>query len=86
MHPRVICAGYELAKERSLKYLEENYMTYNDDEKDLRLAAVSALNTKVKQALAEQLGDICVSAVLTANRTSAEKHLIDLSMIEIMTM
>ncbi|KRX36748.1 T-complex protein 1 subunit zeta, partial [Trichinella sp. T6] len=83
VHPRIICDGIELGKDRCIELLDEMKVCL-PLEKDLLLkVAGTALRTKVAAELADHLTEIVVDAVL-AIRT--EHKPIDLLMVEIMTM
>ncbi|KRY28509.1 T-complex protein 1 subunit zeta [Trichinella spiralis] len=83
VHPRIICDGIEMGKDRCIELLDEMKVCL-PLEKDLLLkVAGTALRTKVAAELADHLTEIVVDAVL-AIRT--EHKPIDLLMVEIMTM
>ncbi|CAL5970630.1 TCP-1_chaperonin subunit zeta [Hexamita inflata] len=86
VHPRVLVDGFSLARDRCLKVLEEVKLELNNDSDELLQAARTCLNTKLKPVLAEMMAKICVDAVAIAGKTAKEKNLIDLHMIEILTM
>lgn len=82
LHPRVISAGYELAKSATLAHLADRQLAGGDRER-LQCVARTTLRTKLAPALAAQLADICVDAVLCIQQ---EGQPIDLFMIEIQQM
>ncbi|PYH63566.1 chaperonin-containing T-complex subunit CCT6 [Aspergillus vadensis CBS 113365] len=83
LHPRVITDGYEIAKNESLKFLEQFKLERTIDRELLLSVARTSLSTKLNSALAEKLTPDIVDAVLAIHR-APEKP--DLHMIEIMTM
>ncbi|GAT24468.1 t-complex protein 1, zeta subunit [Aspergillus luchuensis] len=83
LHPRVITDGYEIAKNESLKFLEQFKLERTVDRELLLSVARTSLSTKLNSALAEKLTPDIVDAVLAIHR-APEKP--DLHMIEIMTM
>ncbi|CAK48619.1 T-complex protein 1 subunit zeta [Aspergillus awamori] len=83
LHPRVITDGYEIAKNESLKFLEQFKLERKIDRELLLSVARTSLSTKLNSALAEKLTPDIVDAVLAIHR-APEKP--DLHMIEIMTM
>lgn len=88
IHPRIIVDGYELAKNHAINLVDnfkETILTkdgYIDREKLIQVARTS-LRSKLYQEIADHMTEICVDAVLNIH-TSGE--IIDLNMIEIMTM
>eukprot|EP00249_Psilotum_nudum_P013496 c24363_g1_i1 orf=128-1732(+) len=87
MHPRLLVDGFEIAKKATLDFFEKFktpvVMGDSPDKELLRMVARTTLRTKVYEALADQLTDIVVNAVLCI-RKPAEP--IDLFMVEIMHM
>ncbi|KAI5955015.1 CCT6 [Candida jiufengensis] len=84
VHPRVIVDGFDIARETSLKFLDEfKTKVENFDREFLLQIARSSLITKVNNELAEILTPIVTDAVLTVK---SDDHPLDLHMIEIMTM
>ncbi|KAI5965869.1 CCT6 [Candida pseudojiufengensis] len=84
VHPRVIVDGFEIARETSLKFLDEfKTKIENFDREFLLQIARTSLITKVNNELAEILTPIVTDAVLTVK---SDDHPLDLHMIEIMTM
>ncbi|GKZ23140.1 T-complex protein 1 subunit zeta [Aspergillus brasiliensis] len=83
LHPRVITDGYEIAKNESLKFLEQFKLDRKIDRELLLSVARTSLSTKLNSALAEKLTPDIVDSVLAIHR-APEKP--DLHMIEIMTM
>jgi len=84
LHPRVIAEGFNLANERTRKFLEEFKVKKNTSDKHfLTNMARSSLRTKVHQKLADRLADIVVDAVLTIKK---DNEPLDLFMIEVMAM
>ena len=61
--------GYEAAKKAALKFLETfKVAAAPDDREVLRCVARTSLRTKVYEALADQLTDIVVDAVLAIRK------------------
>jgi T-complex protein 1 subunit zeta len=83
LHPRVIAEGYELAREQSLKLLDEFKQTKVVDGALLQQVAKTSLCTKLAPELANQLVTIVVDAV---GCIRVEGEQIDLHMVEIMHM
>ncbi|CAI7592177.1 hypothetical protein N7533_006804 [Penicillium manginii] len=83
LHPRVITDGYEIAKDETLKFLDQFKLERTVDRELLLSVARTSLSTKLNHALAEKLTPDIVDAVLAIHR-APEKP--DLHMIEIMTM
>jgi len=91
VHPRVLADGFELARRRTVAFLDDYKIPLpsGDTEalrKVYRDVAFSSVCTKVHSKLAESLADIVTDAVLIADRSSKEKGLLDLHMVEIMSM
>eukprot|EP00743_Colponemidia_sp_Colp-15_P000136 GILK01000156.1.p1 GENE.GILK01000156.1~~GILK01000156.1.p1 ORF type:complete len:557 (-),score=88.46 GILK01000156.1:1575-3188(-) len=83
LHPRIITDGFELAKNETLRFLEEFQVKKQVDRELLVSVARTSLRTKVHPELADKLTEIVVDAVLTIRRDGQP---IDLHMIEIMHM
>lgn len=87
MHPRVLVDGFEIAKKATLEFLEKLktpvVMGDSPDKEILKMVARTTLRTKVYEALADQLTDIVVNAVLCIRKPT---EAIDLFMVEIMHM
>ena len=84
LHPRVIVQGFELARDATIKFLEE-YKQQHEGEFDratLVEIARSSLRTKVDLELADHLTKIVVDAVTCVHREDT----MDLNMVEIMYM
>jgi len=92
LHPRVLVEGMELAREHTLKFLEEYKVGIPDgdiDRETLVSIARTALRTKVHEELADHLTEIVVNAVQVVHSKGATEHdtpTLDLHMIEIMNM
>ena len=83
LHPRVITDGYELAKEESLRFLQD-FTQKRDIDRELCLSvARTSLSTKLSQSLADKLTPSLTDAVLAITQPGQKP---DLHMIEIMTM
>lgn len=84
IHPRVIVDGFDIAREESLKYLDEFKTKIESFDREFLLQiARSSLITKVNNDLADVLTPIVTDAVLTVKH---DDQPLDLHMIEIMTM
>ncbi|KAK9091183.1 hypothetical protein Sjap_024360 [Stephania japonica] len=87
MHPRVLVDGFEIAKRATLQFLEtfktRVVMGDEPDHEFLKMVARTALRTKLYEALADQLTEIVVNAVLCIRKPEEP---IDLFMVEIMHM
>ncbi|XP_074279242.1 T-complex protein 1 subunit zeta 1 [Silene latifolia] len=87
MHPRVLVDGFEIAKRATLQFLEKFktpvVMGDEPDREILRMVARTTLRTKLYEALADQLTEIVVNAVLCIRKPLEP---IDLFMVEIMHM
>ncbi|CAK9187992.1 unnamed protein product [Ilex paraguariensis] len=87
MHPRVLVDGFEIAKRETLQFLEKFktpvVMGDEPDKEKLKMVARTTLRTKLYEALADQLTDIVINAVLCIRKP---EEAIDLFMVEIMHM
>lgn len=87
MHPRVLVDGFDIAKRATLDFLEKFktsvLMEEAPDKEMLKMVARTTLRTKLHEALADQLTDIVVNAVLCIQKPEES---IDLFMVEIMHM
>lgn len=83
LHPRIVTDGYEIAKDETLKFLDEFKLTREIDRELLLSVARTSLSTKINTSLAEHLTPSIVDAVLAIHRAPAKP---DLHMIEIMKM
>lgn len=83
-HPRVICDGFERARDATLEFLDE-YKTEikNLDREMMVQVARTSLRTKCHMELADHLTEIVVDAMRCIHK---EGHAPDLHMIEIMHM
>jgi len=85
IHPRLLCEGIELAKERVLKYIDGSAMKKDTSDRDLLIQIASAsLRTKMHKELADLFTEIVVDAVLCIRKPGEDK--VDLHMIETMHM
>ncbi|MCQ2817064.1 MAG: T-complex protein 1 subunit zeta [archaeon] len=83
IHPSHIVDGIELAKKKSLEFLDTvKHIPANIDREFLLNIARTSLSTKLTKALADQLTEIIVDAVLCIKKDDN----IDLHMVEIMHM
>ena len=83
LHPRVITDGFEIAKDETLRFLDEFKLNRDVDRELLLSVARTSLSTKLNTTLAERLTPAIVDAVLAIYKEPAKP---DLHMIEIMTM
>jgi len=84
LHPRILVDGFELAKKKSLSFLEEFKVKKDTLDRELLLnVARTSLRSKLHQELADTLTSIVTDSVLTIRRKDQP---IDLYMVEIMTM
>jgi len=85
LHPRIICEGFDKAKEKALQVLDDMKINLTDSETKEILNSVSrtSLGTKVHPKMAEQLTPIVVDAVMAIRE---EGKPIDLHMVEMMEM
>ncbi|CAJ0950059.1 unnamed protein product [Ranitomeya imitator] len=83
LHPRIVTEGFEAAKEKALKVLEEVKVSKEMDRETLINVARTSLRTKVHAELADVLTEAVVDAVLAIRQPSEP---IDLYMVEIMEM
>eukprot|EP01117_Protostelium_nocturnum_P020517 TRINITY_DN9269_c0_g1_i1.p1 TRINITY_DN9269_c0_g1~~TRINITY_DN9269_c0_g1_i1.p1 ORF type:complete len:538 (-),score=141.00 TRINITY_DN9269_c0_g1_i1:77-1690(-) len=84
LHPRIIAQGFELAKKRSLEFLETFKVKKDTLDRELLInVSKTALRSKLYQELADSLTEIVTDSVLTIRR---EGKPIDLYMVEVMTM
>merc|ERR1719197_1771288 len=84
VHPRLLCEGIDLAKERVLSYIDTSKRSMDTSSRELLLQiAQASLRTKMHRELADLFTEIVVDAVLCI-RKPEEK--IDLHMIEVMHM
>ncbi|KXS97707.1 hypothetical protein AC578_8853 [Pseudocercospora eumusae] len=83
LHPRVITDGYDVAKNETLRFLDEFKLAREVDRELLLNVARTSLSTKINKTLAEQLTPDIVDAVLAIYQAPAKP---DLHMVEIMTM
>ena len=88
VHPRVLTDGFEMAKDRTLEFLDEFKIKHEDiaEKRDLLVdVARTSLRTKLDRQLADQLCEIVVDAVDCIRKQN--DHLgIDLHMVEVMHM
>lgn len=92
LHPRIICEGFEKAKDIALKVLDnlkvptaQNETNPHQQRELLVQVAKTSLATKLSGEMADILTDIVVDAVLTIAKGNPDQ-LVDLHMIEIMEM
>ena len=86
LHARVLVEGFELARERTLQFLDKFKVETKDidtDRERLLSVARTSLRTKVHRELADHLTPIVVDSVLLIQKPNEP---IDLHMVEIMHM
>ncbi|KAH9002107.1 T-complex protein 1 zeta subunit [Lactarius hatsudake] len=93
VHPSVIAAGFDIAKKEALAFLDTFKQPSNLDRHTLISLAKTSLATKLSAALAQQLAESVVDAVMTIRPPAPPKDAvdqwrepIDLHMVEIMKM
>jgi len=85
LHPRMICQGFDLAREETLKFLEEFKVSQKMDRELLLQVARTSLSTKLQTDMSDKLAEHCVDAVMAIKKGAGESEA-DLHMVEIMTM
>lgn len=83
LHPRIVTEGFEAAKEKALKVLDEIKVSKEMDRETLINVARTSLRTKVHAELADILTEAVVDSVLAIRQPNEP---IDLFMVEIMEM
>jgi len=84
VHPRLLCEGIELAKERVLSYIDSSAIKMDTTKRDLLIQiAQASLRTKMHRELADLFTEIVVDAVLCIKKPDEK---VDLHMIEVMHM
>lgn len=83
LHPRIVTEGFEAAKIKALKVLDEVNVSKEMDRETLINVARTSLRTKVHAELADILTEAVVDSVLAIRQ---ENEPIDLYMVEIMEM
>lgn len=83
LHPRIVTEGFEAAKIKALKVLDEVKVSKEMDRETLINVARTSLRTKVHAELADILTEAVVDSVLAIRQ---ENEPIDLYMVEIMEM
>ncbi|KAH9961342.1 T-complex protein 1 zeta subunit [Russula dissimulans] len=93
VHPSVIAAGFDIGKKEALKFLDTFKQPSNLDRPTLVSLAKTSLATKLNAALAQQLAESVVDAVISIRPPAPPKDAkdqwrepIDLHMVEIMKM
>ncbi|KAH9061261.1 T-complex protein 1 zeta subunit [Lactarius vividus] len=93
VHPSVIAAGFDIAKKEALAFLDTFKQPSSLDRHTLISLAKTSLATKLSAALAQQLAESVVDAVMTIRPPAPPKDAadqwrepIDLHMVEIMKM
>ncbi|KAM4699083.1 T-complex protein 1 subunit zeta [Discoglossus pictus] len=83
LHPRIVTEGFEAAKTKALKVLDELKVSKEMDRETLIHVARTSLRTKVHAELADVLTEAVVDSVLAIRQPNEP---IDLYMVEIMEM
>ncbi|XP_063809849.1 T-complex protein 1 subunit zeta [Pseudophryne corroboree] len=83
LHPRIVTEGFEEAKVKALKVLDEVRVSKEMDRETLINVARTSLRTKVHAELADVLTEAVVDSVLAIRKAN---ETIDLHMVEIMEM
>lgn len=83
LHPRIVAEGFEKAKEKALKVLEEVKVTREMDRDTLINVARTSLRTKLSPEVADIVTEVVVDAVLAIRKPDQP---IDLHMVEIVEM
>ncbi|KAL7533100.1 hypothetical protein ACHAXR_005044 [Thalassiosira sp. AJA248-18] len=97
LHPRVIADGFDIARDATIKFLDEFKVDYSDDHPEgkkiendrelLRCLASTSLKTKLEHDLADKIADAVVDAIQCIVPADYDaQHPVDLNMVEIMTM
>ncbi|KAH9993949.1 chaperonin-containing T-complex zeta subunit Cct6 [Russula vinacea] len=88
VHPSVIAAGFDIAKKEALEFLDTFKQPSSLDRPSLVSLAKTSLATKLNAAMAQQLSESVVDAVMTIRPPPRRKwrEPIDLHMVEIMKM
>lgn len=93
LHPRVIADGFDIARDATLKFLDEFKIDYTNGDKKieedrelLRCLASTSLKTKLEHELSEKIADAVVDAMQCIVPEDTTKSPVDLNMVEIMTM
>ena len=84
VHPRLLCEGIELAKERVLSYIDGSAIKMDTTQRDILIQiAQASLRTKMHRELADLFTEIVVDAVRCIQKPEEK---VDLHMIEVMHM
>jgi len=84
VHARLLVDGIDLAKDKTLEFLETLKIPVGDDNKEIvRSLAKTSVRTKLPVKLADKLSEICVEAIDIIKIPDEE---LDLNMVEIMHM
>ena len=84
VHPRLLCEGLDLAKERVLEFIDSTKKTMDTSKRELLVQiAQASLRTKMHRELADLFTEIVVDAVMCVQKPGEK---IDLHMIEVMHM
>jgi len=85
LHPRVLAQGIEIARDKSMAYLDKYKTEFKGEiNRDILMqVARTSLHTKLYSELAEHIANIVVDSVLTIKK---DNQPLDLHMIEIMHM
>lgn len=83
LHPRILTEGFDQARQKTLEILENFKVKVEPTRDDLLDVARTSLRTKVHNALADILTEVCVDSVLAIQQDGQK---VDLHMVEIMEM
>jgi len=84
VHTRFITEGYDLARQKSLDFLDKFKIKKDTLDRELLISvARTAVRSKLAQEIADKLTEIVVDSILTIHRPNQS---IDLFMVEILTM
>mmetsp|Transcript_9661 Transcript_9661/g.21777 ORF Transcript_9661/g.21777 Transcript_9661/m.21777 type:complete len:552 (-) Transcript_9661:198-1853(-) len=94
LHPRVIADGFDIARDATIKFLDEFKVDYSnadgkkieDDRELLRCLASTSLKTKLEHELADKIADAVVDAMQCIVPEDTTLTPVDLNMVEVMTM
>lgn len=94
LHPRVIADGFDIARDATIKFLDEFKVDYSstdgskiqDDRDLLRSLASTSLKTKLEHELADKIADAIVDAMQCIVPEDTTHTPVDLNMVEVMTM
>ena len=94
LHPRIVTDGFDIARDATLKFLDEFKVPLCESDDDspvqnrelLRCIASTSLRTKLDHDLADAMTEAVVDAVQCIAPADLKESPLDLNMVEIMTM